>query len=202
MKQALFTAIMLCLQASPASAESLKLQPATGNSVDLYVDKTGVLSGKRHHFVFSSYTGTVDYNPQTPAASKVQFVIDAKSIVCKDTWVSEKDLTKIAKAATVDMLAADRFPEIRFVSDLIKQTGPEQFDVNGNLTIREVTRPVRVQVKLGGNGRFEGEAALKLTDFHLKPPSTALGLVGTKDEMRMTFALTAAKSSAAVKPTE
>ena len=39
---------------------------------------------------------------------------------------------------------------------------------------------------------IEGLARVRLTDFGLKPPTTALGAIGTRNEMAFHFVLTAA----------
>jgi hypothetical protein len=41
---------------------------------------------------------------------------------------------------------------------------------------------------------FTGSATVRITDFGLKPPSAALGVIGTKDEMTFSFVLRAAAS--------
>jgi polyisoprenoid-binding protein YceI len=157
--------------------------PAGGAAIDLYVDKTGVLSGKRHHFTFERYEGRLD-----AAARRVTVAVYADSIVCRDTWVSEKDRVKILKVAKEEMLASAKYPLLRFESSRV--SGGEELVVEGLLTIRDKTRPVTVSVRQKG-GTFSGEARLKLTDFGLKPPSAALGLVGTKDEMTVRFTVVA-----------
>jgi len=68
-----------------------EFRPAAGNRFALEVEKTGLLRGKTHVFVFGKYRGAVEYNEQKPELSKVHFEIDSKSIVCEDTWVSDKD---------------------------------------------------------------------------------------------------------------
>ena len=57
------------------------------------------------------------------------------------------------------------------------------------LTVRDRSRAVVVAVMKTGNQSYRGSAKIRLTDFGLKPPSAALGLVGTKDEMTFAFVL-------------
>lgn len=42
------------------------------------------------------------------------------------------------------------FPEITFVSTEVAQSGPETFEVSGDLTIKGVTRPVSVEFEYTG----------------------------------------------------
>ena len=90
-----------------------------------------------------------------------------------------------------DMLAARRFPVIEFHSTSVQSNESGDFKVTGALTIRDRTKPVTIAAKRSSvdGSRFEGRAAIKLTDFGLEPPSAALGLVGTKDEITLVFSL-------------
>jgi len=95
------------------------------------VDKTGLWKGKRHIFTFARYNGKLLYDPQNPAAGKVDLTVEAASIQCQDAWVSPKDLKKVLEYAVKDMLAADKNPEIHFVSTMASAG-----QVEGMLTIR------------------------------------------------------------------
>lgn len=156
--------------------------PAEGNSLELYVEKTGLLAGEKHRFLFDRFEGRLD-------ESHVTMSIDAASIRCVDTWVSANDLKKIAKTARTEMLDVIRFPSLTFESTVIRQTAPDRFEVSGMLTVRDRSRAVVVAVMKTGNQSYRGSAKLRLTDFGLKPPSSALGLVGTKEEMTFAFVL-------------
>ena len=75
--------------------------PAEGNVLELYVEKTGLLAGKKHRFVFDRFEGRLDESHLTMA-------VDAASIRCVDTWVSANDLKKIEKTARLEMLDVSR----------------------------------------------------------------------------------------------
>lgn len=166
-----------------ATASDGRLAPGNGSALNLFVEKTGVLSGKKHHFTFEQFEGQID-----GAQRRVVLTIQSAGIVCRDNWVSEKDRGKILKVATDDMLAVAKYPVIRFESTNV--SGDDRLTVEGNLTIRDKTRPVTVHVQRKDKS-YTGEARFKLTDFGLKPPSAALGLVGTKDEMTLQFTVAA-----------
>lgn len=162
-----------------------RLTPGNGSTLNLYVEKTGLLSGKQHHFTFERFEGLVDVTER-----RVTLTIESASIVCRDTWVSEKDRQKILNTATGEMLSAAKYPSIRFESNGVTASESGRFAVQGNLTIRDQSRPVTVSVQQHDQ-TYTGETRFKLTDFGLKPPSAAFGLVGTKDEMKLTFKLVA-----------
>jgi polyisoprenoid-binding protein YceI len=184
--------------AAGAELVDYHLKPAQGNRFTLEVTKTGFLSGKKHLLEFGKYEGRVRYDKATPARSEVQFDVQAGDIAVKDTWVSEKDRVKIRDYAVNDMLQSKTSPLIRFVSTAAEAAG-DGVKLMGNLTVRGQTRPVVVMVKVkeAGDGFviFEGESRFRMTIFGLKPPTAALGTIGTKDEMALTFLLRAVRES-------
>jgi polyisoprenoid-binding protein YceI len=182
---------LLLLTVATAFPEQLKLQPTGGSSMELFIEKTGLLKGKKHRFVFERFEGAIEMDRQSPTASRVHLSIDARSIACRDTWVSAKDLDKIQRVAYDEMLAAGKFPSITFRSGNIRHVAADRYDVHGELTIRDITRPAVVAVELKPDNIFAGSATVRMTDFGLKPPSAALGLIGTKDEMTLSFVLRA-----------
>lgn len=93
---------------------------------------------------FSDVTGQITIGEQ-PEESSVEATIKADSI---DTGVVERD----THLRSPDFLDVERFPEIRFVSTKVEKTGETALAVTGDLTIRDVTKPVTLQVD------YEGEA--------------------------------------------
>ena len=182
-----------CVYSQP---RSYTVTPSQGSRVELLVTKTGLLRGKQHLFVFDQYEGTLAYDAQNPEASRVTFTVAAKSAVCKDTWLSAKDLPKVQEFALKDMLDAEHNPNVTFTSTAIRAAG-DKFDVQGLLTIRGIAKPAVVSVTLmprpDGSLGFEGKAEIRLTDYGLKPPSAALGTIGTRNEMALSFVLSGLK---------
>src|SRR5689334_21606970 len=119
----------------------------------------------------------------------VEFTICSGTISCRDTWVESSDLAKIEQVAKKDMLLTDRYPLIRYTSTSIEAIEKDQYRVRGTLQIRDIRKPVDVLVQRGGS-EYTGTAKVRMTDFGLKPPSAALGLIGTRDEMEFQFKLT------------
>jgi len=189
--------LILLLAARVGSAEAVLYGIHQGDEarMELTVEKSGLLSGKKHLFTFSRYEGRLLFDRKRPEASTITLSIESNSVSCHDTWLSMKDLRKVQEYALKDMLAADRYPQIIFRSVAIKKIDDSQYEVQGTLTIRDISRPAVVMVSLraGSNGVLpvEGESRLRLTDFGLKPPTAALGTIGTKNEMSFHFVLTA-----------
>ena len=180
------------LTAEPLAYEIL---PADGARFALEVFKTRLMSGKKHLFVAQRYQGQLAYDAAAPEKSRVDITVEATSLICQDEWVKPKDLRKIQDLTFAKMLAVDRYAEITFRSRSIRPRGDGKFEIEGDLTIRGITRPVLLwaTLKPGTNGELQiaGSSTVKMTDYGLRPPSAAFGMIGTKDEMAVSFDLKA-----------
>ena len=178
-----------------AAAADYSIQPAAGNLFQLTVEKTGLYKGRRHVFEFPRFRGELQYDASRPEASSVSFDIEAASAELKDQWLSEKDLKKVRDYGLGDMMDAGHHPFLKFRSTRVERTGPDRFRVEGTLEVRGIARPAEVEVTLRESGpqglALEGRSTIRLTSYGLKPPSAALGAIGTKDEMAVSFRLAA-----------
>ena len=189
--------LLLTAVVAPAATEVYEIRPVPGTLIELTVEKTGLLSGKKHLFSFGEYRGTLMFDREAPDRSAVTLSIESASALCHDSWLSKKDLRKVQEYAVKDMLAADRYPRITFRSTAINKIDANRYQAQGMLTIRDIPKPVSLQVSLGedsnGSPVIEGVSVIRLTDFGLKPPTAALGTIGTKNEMSFRFAIAPAK---------
>lgn len=165
------------LVARPAAAES-KIAPAPDAFFELEIDKTGLLSGKKHLIRFERYQGRFD-------ETSVSFTIEANSLKILDDWKPATGALEKIREVTLskEVLDTARFPEIRF-----EASSPGEGPVTGQLTVRGVTKPCTVTVKRSGEF-LEGTALVKYSAFGIKEQKAALGAIGTKDEMRVRFRL-------------
>jgi polyisoprenoid-binding protein YceI len=95
--------------------------------MELTVEKSGLLSGRRHLFTFSRFNGELSFDPADPVSSTITIAIDSGSIECHDTWLSPKDLRKVLEYAHRDMLASDRFQRLSFTSTKVSRTDGRRF---------------------------------------------------------------------------
>lgn len=118
---------------------------------------------------FADFAGTVDFDAEAPARSKVHFTIQAASI---DTNTPDRD----AHLRSDDFFAVATYPTIAFESASIAATGATSYDVTDQLTMRGVSKTLTIPVTyLGkavdpwGNERiaFEGEVTINRKDFGL-----------------------------------
>jgi polyisoprenoid-binding protein YceI len=54
---------------------------------------------------------------------------------------------------SADFFDAEKYPELKFESTSLEKVDDESFTLNGNLTIRDITKPVKLDVEVGGIGK-------------------------------------------------
>jgi polyisoprenoid-binding protein YceI len=119
---------------------------------------------------FRNVTGTLTYDPANPNASTVEAQIEVKSM--GTTGVEQRD----AHLLSADFLDAEKFPYITFKSTKVEVNG-ESGKVYGDLTIKDVTRPVVLEVE-------------KLGEVKSPWGQTVLGFSGSTKINREEFGLT------------
>lgn len=190
----LLLAGLLIVGAAFAQPVDYRIAAGGENRIRLEVDKTGIWKGRKHQFEFPNFEGKMTFDKQTPANSKVDLKIDAASITCSDTWLSEKDRKKVLDFTLNEFLAVRQYPDIRFTSSKVTAQGGNRYLVEGTLTIRGIGKPASLEATLDAAGPVvDGKSTVKMTNYGLKPPSAALGAIGTRDEMLALFHVTAAR---------
>lgn len=92
---------------------------------------------------FKNVHGTLEFDPADARGMKVEAIIDATTC-----WSG--DPARDAHLRSGDFLGCDSYPEIRFRSTKVEQIGAFGYEVTGDLTIRDVTRPVVLDVHFLG----------------------------------------------------
>jgi polyisoprenoid-binding protein YceI len=88
---------------------------------------------------FSGVAGTVVFDPEDSANSKVEAVIDATTIQTRD---NQRD----QHLKSADFFDVEKFPKIAFTSKKVAPVGDSEWRVTGDLTIHGVTREVVLDV--------------------------------------------------------
>ncbi len=173
----------------------------TGSAVaaDYKIDKEG-----QHAFVnfriqhlgyswlygtFKDFDGSFTFDESNPAADKVNVTINTTSV---DTNHAERDKHLRGK----DFLNSGKYPQATFTSTEVKKEGDE-LGITGNLTLNGVTKPVKLEAKLTGQGKdpwggervgFEAEGKIRLKDFNidkdLGPASQEVDLIISVEGIR------------------
>jgi polyisoprenoid-binding protein YceI len=92
---------------------------------------------------FTSFSGTVELDPLHLGATEIDVEIDASSV---DTAMPERD----AHLRSEDFFDVERHPQISFRSRGATVLAPGRYTVHGDLTIRGITQPVRLDVDVYG----------------------------------------------------
>jgi polyisoprenoid-binding protein YceI len=195
-----FAAAVATFDLQLRGADSLTIDPAKSR-VTIAVGKSGPLSfvaGHTHEVVGPIETGTVEFDRDNPSRSRVRLVIPAAGLKVAAKGEPEDDLPKIQQAMESDkVLAIAQYPQMVFESSAvtIKEGKGAVFDlaIAGQLTIRDVTRPVTVPVHLelaGGTMTATGRFSIKQTTYGMTP-ITVGGVVAVKDTLDIRFSITA-----------
>jgi polyisoprenoid-binding protein YceI len=88
---------------------------------------------------FTKVSGTVAFDTDNPADSKVEATIDVSSLHTRD---EQRD----GHLKSPDFLDAATFPEIKFVSKSVEKHGEGEHLVKGDMTIHGVTKEVTLRV--------------------------------------------------------
>lgn len=162
-----------------AAAETYTIQPAH-SSVGFSV---------RHFFTkvpgsFAKFEGTIVVDRENLERSTVSATIAIPS-------VSTNDAKRDEHLQNDDFFLAQKFPAAAFKSTSWKRTGPDTYDVAGDLTIKGITKPVVLKTKILGFGPgsrgaqlagFEATTTLDRRDFGL---AYGQGVVGNEVELQI-----------------
>jgi len=99
---------------------------------------------------FDNISGALNFNPENPALSSVDIVIDPNSVNTGDPDFDEEIATK---ASYFD---SEKYAQIRFVSTAIDITGENSGRITGDLTFRGTTLPVTLEAVFNGAGKSFG----------------------------------------------
>lgn len=147
---------------------------------------------------FNDFDGSGYFDAANPANSKLQLSIKAASI---DTRNPDRD----AHLRSNDFFDMDTYPRITFTSTSVEQAGDVRFRVNGDLTIKGVTRPVTVDfdytgsaVDPYGNQRigFEGTTVVNRKDWGVNwNAALEAGGVLVSENVTLEFEVSAVRST-------
>ncbi|MBM7171138.1 YceI family protein [Streptomyces sp. G44] len=93
---------------------------------------------------FGDYDSTLYFDGDRPSASWAEITIRIASV---DTGVEQRDAHLVGR----DFFDANRYPEMVFRSTSTVHEGGETFRMAGDLTIRDITRPVELQLDYLGS---------------------------------------------------
>jgi polyisoprenoid-binding protein YceI len=147
---------------------ALPAAAATGYTLDASKSTlgfTGTQSGGAFDTTFKSFKATVVFSPDDLAGSSFDVVVDMKSMSSGD---SDRDEGMQAP----EIFDVAKYPTSHFVAKSFTRKGEGQYEASGKLTIRDVTRDVRLPFTFktqpeGGKtvATLKGEMPIKRLDY-------------------------------------
>ncbi len=95
---------------------------------------------------FETFSGNVDFNEETPAASLVEVQIDAASI-------NTREPNRDGHLRSPDFLNAEQFPYLTYKSTSVEVLDQNHGLIHGDLTIRDISHPVTLDVEYSGQAK-------------------------------------------------
>lgn len=148
---------------------------------------------------FGEYDSSLYFDGVRPSESRAELVIRIGSV---DTGVEQRD----AHLVGADFFDARRYPEMAFRSTATVHVGDGTFRMTGDLTIRDVTRPVDLQLDYLGSVLdpfgyercgFDGTTTIDRTEWGLVyNQRLAAGGTMVSEKVRLQFDISAVRSTA------
>ena len=92
---------------------------------------------------FRNYSATIESEGENFATTKITFEADTASVyTCSD----QRD----GHIKSPDFFDVEKFPKLKFVSTKVEKKDDSNYVLLGNITIRDVTRPITLNVEFGG----------------------------------------------------
>ncbi|PUE50371.1 polyisoprenoid-binding protein [Limnohabitans sp. 2KL-1] len=148
------SALALQAQAVPYTA----IVPAK-SSVTFSYKQMGVAMDGR----FKKFAAQVNFDPAKAEQAKASFDVELASV---DAGSSEADDEVVTKS----WFNTAAFPKASFVAKQIKQTAPNQYEVQGTLSIKGLSRDVKFPMKhtaQGKDGLLTGGFSMKRADYSI-----------------------------------
>lgn len=119
---------------------------------------------------FRTFQATVSTEGDDLVSAQIDFTAETASI---DTGIGDRD----AHLRSDDFFNAEQYPNLHFRSTALRPTGENTYDLEGNLTIRDVTKPIVLKVEHGGTVTdpwgnvktgFEVNGSIRRKEFNLR----------------------------------
>jgi polyisoprenoid-binding protein YceI len=118
---------------------------------------------------FQDFIIHLDLDEEHPEAATVEALVKTAS-------VNTRDVLRDGHLRSPDFFKSDEYPEMMFKSTRVERTGKTEAKLHGNLTIRDVTKPVVLDVTYLGssnspfgttNAGFEASTKINREDWGL-----------------------------------
>ncbi len=127
---------------------------------------SGIYFSVRHifsfvHGFFEDYKNTAHFDPDNLDASSFDFAVKVKS-------VNTNNRKRDGHLRSDDFFGAKKYPEMTFKSTRITHKQGDQYVVEGNLTVKDVTKPVAIRFTFFGTQDHPFNPKETVTGFEAK----------------------------------
>jgi len=105
---------------------------------------------KVKHLMITNVTGHFAKFDATLSSDKDDFTDAVISFEADTASVSTNSAQRDGHLLSDDFFNAEKFPKLTFTSTGIEKTGDDEYKLSGNLTIRDITKPVTLEVSYAG----------------------------------------------------
>ena len=147
---------------------------------------------------FAEHEGTLHLDGADPARSTASIDVRTASV---DTGIADRD----GHLRGGDFFDAGTFPLMTFRSTGARRVGADTYRITGDLTIKDVTRPLSIDLEFNGSATdvygservgFEGSAEILRSDWGLTwNAALEAGGVMVSDKVKLTFDISAVKQA-------
>ncbi|MFB7514219.1 YceI family protein [Streptomyces sp. NPDC056144] len=148
---------------------------------------------------FGEHEGTLKLDGSNPGASTASIDVTIASV---DTGIGDRD----NHLRSGDFFDAEQFPLMSFRSTGAEQLGGDKYRISGDLTIKDVTKPLSIDLEFNGSATdvygnervgFEGSAEILRSAWGLTwNAALETGGVMVSDKVKLNFDISAIKNAA------
>ncbi len=148
--------------------------------------------------IFKKFDATLEVNEQDLSDAKMSFEADIDSV---DTKNEQRD----GHLKSDDFFNAEQYSKMTFKSTGIEKTGGDEYKLMGDLTIRDVTKPLELRVEYNGTTKdpwgfermgFEVSGKINRKEFGLKWSAvTEAGGLVVADDVKLAMSVEMVKQA-------
>ena len=154
---------------------------------------------KVKHLMITNVTGTFKQFSATMESSAADFSDAQITFEAEVNSISTNNDQRDGHLKSDDFFNAETYPKLTFVSNKLDKKSDSDYTLTGNLTIRNITKEVSLQVSFGGTmtdpwgqqkAGFEINGSINRKDFDLKwTATTEAGGIVVSDEVKLQLAV-------------
>jgi polyisoprenoid-binding protein YceI len=169
---------------------------ASKSTFMVYANRTGLLwfKGHSHRIAVRDFSGEASVTANVINPASLQITVKAESLEETDPAFTQEQKNIINKELKEIVLHPDKFPEITFQSTRVALRGPQgpkwEVEIDGNLTLHGVTKPIRIPATVSFEGNdlhAAGEFDIDRDDFGVKATSAFHGTIRVKNNIKFVF---------------